>query len=83
MYFEIYGYDDNLNWRHLKMLTKEEVAKMSQGKVSSLLKQKRRACKTCAQEEEVLFHDREYLLLRDRMSAILAENSAKKKENEK
>ena len=78
-YFVIHGYDDNLNWRHLKMLTKEEVAKMSQGKVSALLKQKRKACRTCAQEGEMLFHDREYLLLRDRMSAILAENAAKKR----
>lgn len=60
-------------------MTKEEIDKMSQEEVSSLLKQKRRACKTCAQEGEMLFHDREYLLLRDRMSAILAENAAKKR----
>lgn len=59
------------------MLTKEEVAKMSQEEVSALLKQKRKACKTCAQEGEMLFHDREYLLLRDRISDILTENMAK------
>lgn len=59
------------------MLTKEEVAKMSQEEVSALLKQKRKACKTCAQEGEMLFHDCEYLLLRDRISDILTENMAK------
>lgn len=61
------------------MLTKEEVAKMSQEEVSALLKQKRRACRTCAQEGEMLYHDYEYCLLRDRISEILAENAAKKR----
>lgn len=61
------------------MLTKEEVAKMSEEEVSALWKQKRRACKTCAQEGEMLFHDHEYRLLRDRISEILTENAAKKR----
>lgn len=61
-------------------MTKEEIDKMSQEEVSALLKQKRRACKTCAQVEEMLFHDPEYQLLRDRISEILSENTVKKKE---
>lgn len=60
------------------MLSKEEVDKMSQEEVSTLLKQKRRACRTCAQEGDMLFYDYEYRLLRDRISEILAENVAKK-----
>lgn len=64
-------------------MTKEEIDKMSQEEVSSLLKQKRRACKTCAQEAEMLYYDHEYHLLRDRISEILAENAAKKKELKK
>lgn len=64
-------------------MTKEEIDKMSQEEVSALLKQKRRACKTCAQEGEMLFHDHEYHLLRDRICEILAENAAKKKELKK
>lgn len=63
-----------------KQMTKEEVDKMSQEEVSSLLKQKRRTCRTCAQEGEMLFYDYEYCLLSDRISKILAENAAKKKE---
>lgn len=60
-------------------MTKEEIAKMSEEEVSLLLKQKRRACKTCAQEGNMLFHDPEYQLLRDRISGILAENATKKR----
>lgn len=61
------------------MLIKEEVDKMSQEEVSALLKQKRRACRTCAQEGDMLFYDYEYRLLSDRISKILAENAAKKR----
>lgn len=61
------------------MLIKEEVDKMSQEEVSALLKQKRRACKTCAQEGEMLYNDYKYHLLRDRISEILTENAAKKR----
>lgn len=64
-------------------MTKEEIDKMSEEEVSALLKQKRRACKTCAQEGKMIFYDYEFQLLRDRISEILAENAAKKKELKK
>lgn len=60
-------------------MTKEELAKMSDEEVSALWKQKRRACKTCAQMGDMIFNDPEYQLLRDSISEILAENATKKR----
>lgn len=49
------------------MITKEELAKMSREEVGKLLHKKQIECKTCAQFGEMIFNDKEYIMIKERL----------------
>lgn len=48
-------------------MTKEELAKMPAEEVSKLFHKKQIECKTCAQFGEMIFNDREYIMIKEQV----------------
>lgn len=49
------------------MITKEEIAKMTAEEVSKLFHKKQIECKTCAEEVEMQYTDKEYIMIKERV----------------
>lgn len=65
------------------MITKEELAKLSRDEVHALFYEKRNACKTCAQFGEMIFNDKEYIMIKERISEFLIEDRRKNGQRKK
>ncbi len=65
------------------MITKEELAKLSRDKVSALFYEKRNACRTCAQFGEMIFNDKEYIMIKERLSEFYIEDKRKNEQRKK
>jgi hypothetical protein len=65
------------------MITKEELAKLSRDEVSALFYEKRKACRTCAQFGEMIFNDKEYIMIRERLSEFYIEDRRKNEQRKK
>lgn len=65
------------------MITKEELAKLSRDEVHALFYGKRNACKTCAQFGEMIFNDKEYIMIKERISEFLIEDRRKNEQRKK
>lgn len=50
------------------MITKEKLTKMTREEVGKLLHKKQIECRTCAQFGEMIFNDREYIMIKERLS---------------
>lgn len=49
------------------MITKEQLAAMSHDEVYALFMEKKRQCRTCAQEVEMIIYDTEYNIIKERL----------------
>lgn len=58
-------------------MNREELSKLSQDEVRKLFYEKRKACKTCAQFEEMIFNDQEYIMIKKRLSEFLRKTEEK------
>lgn len=65
------------------MITKEELAKLSRDEVSALFYEKRNACRTCAQFGEMIFNDKEYIMIKERLSEFHIEDRRKNEQRKK
>lgn len=65
------------------MITKEELAKLSRDEVSALFYEKRNACRTCAQFGEMIFNDKEYIMIKERLSEFYIEDRRKNEQRKK
>lgn len=65
------------------MITKEELAKLSRDEVSALFYEKRNACRTCAQFGEMIFNDKEYIMIKERLSEFYIEDRIKNEQRKK
>ena len=65
------------------MITKEELAKLSRDEVSALFYEKRNACRTCAQFGEMIFNDKEYIMIKERLSEFYIEDRRKNDQRKK
>lgn len=65
------------------MITKEELAKLSRDEVKKLFYEKRNTCKTCAQFGEMIFNDREYITIKERLSEFFIEDRIKNEQRKK
>lgn len=65
------------------MITKEELAKLSRDEVSALFYEKRNACRTSAQFGEMIFNDKEYIMIRERLSEFYIEDGRKNEQRKK
>lgn len=52
------------------MVTKEELSNMSKEEVYRLFKEKKRQCKTIAQEIEMIYSDSEYQMIKERLEGF-------------
>ena len=65
------------------MITKEELAKLSRDEVSALFYEKRNACRTVAQFGEMIFNDKEYIMIKERLSEFYIEDRRKNEQRKK
>lgn len=65
------------------MITKEELAKLSRDEVSALFYEKRNACRTCAQFGEMIFNDKEYIMIKERLYEFYIEDRRKNEQRKK
>lgn len=65
------------------MITKEELAKLSRDEVRALFYKKRKACRTCAQFGEMIFNDKEYIMIKERLSEFYIEDRRKNEQRKK
>lgn len=65
------------------MITKEELAQLSRDEVSALFYEKRNACRTCAQFGEMIFNDKEYIMIKERLSEFYIEDRIKNEQRKK
>lgn len=65
------------------MITKEELAKLSRDEVKKLFYEKRNTCKTCAQFGKMIFDDKEYIMIKERLSEFYIEDRRKNEQRKK
>nr|DAM56603.1 MAG TPA: hypothetical protein [Caudoviricetes sp.] len=65
------------------MITKEELAKLSRDEVKKLFYEKRNTCRTCAQFGEMIFNDKEYIMIKERLSEFFIEDRIKMNKEKK